>query len=257
MFVHSSTIDSCGFVWSQSGSQTTYNPHTLPPSPSPGVYSSVSSSAGSGSPRPQTLQHPILSAVRAAWIPEDCRLWFRQTAQSREWVAHDPLLYCKLCRSRGVCVRASKNMSLTCIAQGLEDTSSILRPSVLLTDGLGMRLWQQWVDTEVHKSSDTRETTCARECVCVPMPATLPIPYLVILYSNKIKQDALPPPPSYPLTRYQLMIFASYSSGIEETGLWRCNRYLESRCTPLHHASRVGAAAVCTITQHEQRQCSV
>lgn len=167
MFVHSSTIDSCGFVWSQSGSQTTYNPHTLPPSPSPGVYSSVSSSAGSGSPRPQTLQHPILSAVRAAWIPEDCRLWFRQTAQSREWVAHDPLLYCKLCRSRGVCVRASKNMSLTCIAQGLEDTSSILRPSVLLTDGLGMRLWFKfhWLTISIHYNPVlTSLPQCKRTC---------------------------------------------------------------------------------------------
>lgn len=146
MFVHSNTIDSCGFVWSQSGSQTTYNTHTLPPSPSPGVYSSLSSSAGSGSPRPQTLQHPILSAVRAAWIPEDCRLWFRQATQSREWVAHDTLLYSKLCCSWGVCM----SMSLACIAQGLED-SLIPRPSILLTDGLGMRLCQQWVDKSTQK----------------------------------------------------------------------------------------------------------
>ena len=190
MFVHSSTIDSCGFVWSQSGSQTTYNPHTLPPSPSPGVYSSVSSSAGSGSPRPQTLQHPILSAVRAAWIPEDCRLWFRQTAQSREWVAHDPLLYCKLCRSRGVCVRASKNMSLTCIAQGLEDTSSILRPSVLLTDGLGMGLWQQWVDTEVHKS--TRETSLQGSVFVFqcPLPSLF---HIWSFYTHKVLCPPLPP----------------------------------------------------------------
>ena len=79
----------------------TGNVQHIPFPPPPGVYSSLSSSAGSGSPRSQTLQYPILSAIWAAWIPEDWRLWFCQAAQSREWAAHDTLLHSKLCRSLG------------------------------------------------------------------------------------------------------------------------------------------------------------
>jgi len=150
------------------------------------------------------------------------------------------------------CVRASKNMSLACITQGLEDRVSFRDPQYF---SLMVSEWDCDSSGLTQKYTKVLEKRlCKGVCLC--SNARYP-PYSIFGHSILTRCSAPPSPPSYPLTRYRLMIFASYSSGIEEAGLWRCHRYLESRCTPLHHASRVGAAAVCTITQHEQWQCSV
>lgn len=54
-----------------------------------------------GAQRPEAQQHPLRGRERERRVHQDLRLWFRQTAESRERPAHDAVLHRQLCRTRG------------------------------------------------------------------------------------------------------------------------------------------------------------
>ena len=238
--------------------------HTF--SPSPGVYSSLSSSAGSGSPRSQTLQYPILSAIWPTWIPEDWRLWFCQAAQSREWAAHDTLLHSQLCRSRGVCVCVCVCVcvSLARIVQlyiGSENTW-VSFPDHQYGSLGSQNETVKALDTEVCRSSRIVEKPMEHICVKAHYPFDYYLFHIWLFCSQAIcKANVIPVWVTFCSvllhTHMVPMTVVSCSSGIEEAGLRRCHWYLESWCTPLHNAGRVGSTVLSyNMNRWQRRQCA-